>query len=150
MIRRQLSAPGIAIPDDFLDEIFAIMKSLEAGTPVPDIPSELHAQYRPSVQPYLISWFRYDPAAELAKVTVPTLIVQGTNDLQVSVEDADRLSNFQKKNSVIKINDMNHVLKVAPSDRADNFATYSKPLLPLAPDLMPSIVGFLSGNAEPS
>ncbi|MBT5051051.1 MAG: alpha/beta fold hydrolase [Rhodospirillaceae bacterium] len=146
MIRRQLAAPGIAIPDELLDEIHAIMKSLEAGTLVPQIPSELNAQYRPSVQPYLMSWFKYDPVKELALVTVPTLIIQGTNDLQVSVEDVDRLAGARPGISSLKINQMNHVLKVAPPDREGNFATYTKPLLPLAPELLPAIVGFLKDN----
>ena len=34
---------------------------------VDDAPPALNALFRPSVQPYLISWFNYDPAAELAK-----------------------------------------------------------------------------------
>jgi len=146
VIRRQLAAPGIAIPTELLDEIFAIMKSLESGTLVPQVPSELNAQYRPSVQPYLISWFKYDPVTELAKVTVPTLVIQGANDLQVSVDDATRLSKARNDISVLKINKMNHVLKVAPTDRAGNFATYTKPMLPLAPELVPVIVGFLKDN----
>lgn len=146
VIRRQLAAPGIAIPDELLDEIYAIMKSLESGTLVPQVPSELNAQYRPSVQPYLISWFKYDPVVELAKVTVPILVIQGDNDLQVSTEDADRLVGSRKNISDIQIKGMNHVLKVAPSDRAGNFATYTKPLLPLAPELVPAIVRFLKDN----
>lgn len=146
VIRRQLAAPGIAIPDELLDEIHAIMKSLESGILVPHVPSELNAQYRPSVQPYLISWFKYDPVAELAKVPAPILVIQGTNDLQVSVEDAERLAGSRKDISVLNINKMNHILKVAPTDRVENFATYTKPMLPLAPELLPAIVGFLSSN----
>jgi alpha-beta hydrolase superfamily lysophospholipase len=143
VIRRQLSAPGITIPNELLDEIHAIMKSLESGMLVPQVPSELTAQYRPSVQPYLISWFKYDPVAELARTEVPVLVIQGSNDLQVSVQDADRLAGARNNISVLKINRMNHVLKVAPTDRADNFATYTKPLLPLAPELLPALIDFL-------
>ena len=144
VLRHQLSAPDIVIPPDQLAEIYAIMASLEAGTVVPGVSPALNAQYRPSVQPYLISWFRYDPAAELARVTRPTLIIQGTNDLQVSMEDAERLAAARPGISLIRVEGMNHVLKSAPKDRAENFATYNKPLLPLAPGLMPAITRFLT------
>ncbi len=147
LIRRQLAVPGIVVPQAQLNEIHAVMTVLEAGKLVPTISAELGVQFRASVQPYLISWFKYDPAAELAKVSVPTLVIQGTNDLQVSVEDAHRLATARNDISLIKIRGMNHVLKAAPSDREGNFATYTKPLLPLAPELLPAIRGFLDANA---
>jgi pimeloyl-ACP methyl ester carboxylesterase len=146
-IRRQLAAPGIVIPQGQLNEIHDIMRSLEAGELVPAVSAELAAQYRASVQPYLMSWFKYDPAAELAKVTGPVLVIQGTNDLQVSLEDFDRLAASRKDISLFKINGMNHVLKVAPNVREGNFATYTRPLLPLTPDLLPVITDFITANS---
>ena len=146
-IRRQLAAPGIVIPQGQLNEIHDIMRSLEAGELVPAVSAELAAQYRASVQPYLMSWFKYDPAAELAKVTGPVLVIQGTNDLQVSLEDFDRLAASRKDISLFKINGMNHVLKVAPNVGEGNFATYTRPLLPLTPDLLPVITDFITANS---
>lgn len=147
ILRRQLSAPGISIPRPLLDETLAILASLESGIVVPNVSEELFVQYRASVQPYLISWFKYDPAAELAKLSVPVLVIQGTNDLQVSLEDAHRLASARKDISLLKINGMNHVLKLAPKDWEGNFATYTKPLLPLAPGLISSITEFLIANS---
>ena len=144
VIRRQLAAPGIAIAKEHLSEIHDIMSSLEAGKSVPTVSADLDAQYRASVQPYLISWFKYDPATELAKISVSTLVIQGANDLQVSLDDADRLAAAREDIALLKINGMNHVLKTAPRDRLGNFATYNKPLLPLAPELVPAITAFLS------
>lgn len=146
VIRRQLTAPGIVIPRALLDEIHAIMASLEAGKPVPTVSDDLSPQYRVSVQPYLISWFRYDPVAELRKISAPVLVVQGTNDLQVSLEDAERLALSSDGISLLRIKGMNHVLKVSPDDREGNFATYMKPLLPLAPGLISAITAFLAAN----
>ena len=146
-IRRQLAAPGIVIPQGQLNEIHDIMRSLEAGELVPAVSAELAAQYRASVQPYLMSWFKYDPAAELTKVTGPVLVIQGTNDLQVSLEDFDRLAASRMDIFLVKINGMNHVLKVAPNVREGNFATYTRPLLPLTPDLLPVITDFITANS---
>ena len=41
-----------------------ILDKLVAGQTVTDVPKDLMALYRPSVQPYLISWFKYDPARD--------------------------------------------------------------------------------------
>src|SRR5205823_1776604 len=66
----------------------AIMKSLSEGKTEADVPPQLASVFRPSLQPYMISWFKYDPAKEIAKLNTPVLIVQGTHDLQIGVEDA--------------------------------------------------------------
>ena len=57
-------------------------------------PFFLKTLFRPSVQPYLISWFKYDPSIEIAKLQIPSLIIQGSHDIQVSVEDAIKLKNW--------------------------------------------------------
>lgn len=147
LLRRQLAAPGIAIPPSQLEEIQAVMTALEAGRTVPGVSQSLHAQYRPSVQPYLISWFKYDPAFELAEVSVPTLVIQGTADLQVAMEDAERLAAARPGIALARIDGMNHVLKIAPAGREENFATYTRPMLPLAPGLVPAITRFARNTA---
>ena len=52
---------------------------------------QLAALFRPSVQPYLMSWFKYVPATELARLTIPVLLIQGTTDIQVPVAEAKAL-----------------------------------------------------------
>jgi hypothetical protein len=44
------------------------------------------------------------------------------------------------------VDDMNHVLKEAPADRAANLATYADPSLPLAPRLVGRIEDFVKDN----
>ncbi len=143
LLRRQLDSPDVALAPDDLRTIFEIMTALEDGKTVPDIPEELMGQFRPSVQPYLISWFAYDPAAELGKVEIPTLVVQGTLDLQVSMEDAERLAASRDGIRLARIQDMNHVLKSTTDYNPDNYGTYNKPLLPLAEGLFSEITGFM-------
>ena len=50
-----------------------------------DLPRSLAPIFRPSVQPYIISWFHYLPSAEVARLGIPVLIIQGTTDIQVGV-----------------------------------------------------------------
>lgn len=141
IIREQLAALNYSA--SLQERAEAILQKLEAGETVPDVPAELAALYRPSAQPYLISWLKYDPANELAKLTTPTLIIQGTNDLQITIADAQRLASARKNIALLTIKDMNHVLKIAPADRAGNIRLYSDPDAPLANGLVAGIVDFI-------
>jgi len=122
------------------------MTSLEQGKTVDPLPASIQAipnlanLYRPSVQPYLISWFTYDPAVEIAKLKVPVVLLQGTTDIQVSVDEARALKAAKPDAELILIDGMNHVLKAAPPDRAQNVAAYGNPDLPIVPDVPKAIL----------
>ena len=148
LIREQLS--GQDLPPEIAARSEEILQSLERGETVADVPPQLDALYRPSVQPYLISWFRYDPAAELAKTDVPVLVVQGTRDLQQRPVDGEKLEAAREGVTLVAIEDMNHVLKLAPQDRAGNMALYVKPDAPLAPGLADAIADFIAEMTGPS
>jgi uncharacterized protein len=65
------------LPADQLEESRRILGELKAGrsvtNPAEKLPAQLAAAlFRPSVQPYLISWFKYDPALEMAKLKILT------------------------------------------------------------------------------
>ena len=70
----------------------AILAGLEAGRTTDAVPPELHALYRPSVQPYLVSWLRRRPLDAVVALQVPLLVVQGAADAQVDVEDGRLLA----------------------------------------------------------
>ncbi|MGP4107648.1 alpha/beta fold hydrolase [Virgibacillus sp. L01] len=99
--------------------------------------------FRPSVQGFMSSWMQYDPAAEFAKLEIPTLIVNGDNDIQVPVKEAQLLKNANKMSELLVVEKMNHVLKEAPKDSQGNMEAYSNPELPLASGLMDGLVEFL-------
>jgi len=148
VLRRQLSAPDINIPKYLVSEISEILDSLDGGTLVAEFSAELEGQYRESIQPYLISWFKYDPQEELAKTKLPVMVIQGTTDFQVLIEEGERLAAARGDIKYLQINGMNQVLKDAPKHRASNYATYGKPLLKLAVPLMPTIIEFLDEQAR--
>lgn len=144
VLREQLAAQGL--PPDLKAQSDHVLATLEAGQTV-DAPAELAALFRPSVQPYLISWLPIDPAGELAKLAVPVLIVQGTTDIQIGLGDFERLTAAKPEAETLLITGMNHVLKSAPPDRQANIMTYLSPTIPLAPGLVEGIDGFLTGLA---
>nr|WKN38865.1 alpha/beta fold hydrolase [Tunicatimonas sp. TK19036] len=135
-------------PDFVKTESRQILTALRQGKTVDSVSKPLYALFRPSVQPYLISWFQYRPTEVIAKLTQPVLIIQGTTDLQVQVKEAERLAQAQPEAKLQIVNEMNHVLKEAPSNPQANLATYSKPDLPLASTLVKSIVTFLEEQAD--
>jgi uncharacterized protein len=138
IIREQLvkSSPQI------VPEAESILKSLESGQTVAKVSPDLQQLFHASVQPYLISWFKYNPAVEIAKLKIPVLIAQGSTDIQVGVADAELLHKAKPDAQYKVIGGMNHVMKVAPAERAANIAAYSDPNLPLAPGLMEGIIAF--------
>jgi uncharacterized protein len=140
VLRAQLA--GKLAPD--LQEVSErTLVALKGGKTVDDTPASLAILYRPSVQPYLISWFRYDPIAEIRKVKVPILIVQGTTDLQVMVEDARALAAARPDAKLEIIDGMNHVLKMVVADLNKQVASYSDPALPIAPRVVEAIAAFV-------
>lgn len=120
-----------------------ILDELKKGNLVKNIDKDLETLFRPSVQPYMISWFKYDPVDEISKIEVPILIVQGTNDLQVTVGDAENLHQGSPESKLVLIEKMNHILKDAPKSKNRNFATYSEPDLSLNEEFVKELIEFI-------
>jgi pimeloyl-ACP methyl ester carboxylesterase len=133
------------LPPELYARSEAALKSLAEGRTAADALTELAALFRPSVQPYLISWIKYDPAKEVAKLAVPVLVAQGTHDLQVSVEDAKLLAAAKPDARLLLVEGMNHVLKMAPADPKQQAPSYSDPSLPVAPRFLAEFVAFVKG-----
>lgn len=131
------------LPMPLLEESNRILDSLKAGKTVAKVIPSLVSIYRPGVQPYMISWIKYDPAKEISKLKIPVMIIQGTTDLQVTVEDAKLLSAAKPDARLLIIDKMNHVLKEAEGDVQKNMATYNNPALPLKAGLMDGIIQFI-------
>ena len=144
LLRHQLLG---RLPPDLAARNEAILSALETGTLADDVPTPLAALYRPSVQPYLISWFRYTPTIELAKLEIPCLVVHGETDIQVSVSDSQLLHAAQSRCQERLIPGMNHVMKLVPADRARQLASYGDPTLPIADELVHAVTEFLHGVA---
>lgn len=130
-----------------LESALHVIDELEQGrtVDVAILHPALARVFSPGAQPYLISLMRIDPVEAVRRAKKPTLIVQGTRDIQVSVADAKLLSKAPKT-SMKLVNGMNHVLKEAPADLAGNIATYTNPSLPLATDFVNQIEEFIENN----
>ncbi|MGA7720370.1 MAG: alpha/beta hydrolase [Ignavibacteriaceae bacterium] len=141
-IKRQLKSTNY--PKETLNRSTEIMDSLKNGYLVKNVGQELNMLFRPGIQPYMISWFKYDPCKEISKLIIPVLIVEGTTDLQISVRDAEMLSKANSGSKLKIIKNMNHVLKEVPTvEREANLKTYSNPDLPLSKEFSKALIEFL-------
>lgn len=133
-------------PPEVLELSLPIIDKLVQGETVSNVNPMLYSLFRPSVQPYMISWFKYDPIKEIAQLKIPVLIIQGSTDIQVSEKDAKMLAAANQKAEKKIIKGMNHIFKEAELDRIKNIQTYNRPELPIKPELVESIVAFIKKN----
>ena len=134
-------------PQFVMDAAMPIVVSLKAGNQVEEVPQFLNMLFRKSVQPYLISWFKYDPAEEMSKLKIPILVVHGLNDLQVSEQDANVLAEASSKAKLLLIEDMNHVLKQTEENSLQGqMKTYADPEILIHDELVSKIISFIKSN----
>ena len=144
VMRDQLRANPANAP--ILDAALGAIASLEAGKRVPaaTLPAPIQPLFADLLQGYWIDLMAHDPAALLAHVSLPVLILQGTRDIQVGVSDAEALKKAQPKAILTLLPGVNHVLRpVATDDRAANAATYGDATLPISPDVAAAVAGFV-------
>ncbi len=134
------------LPDEMRQTAYKDLDSLRNGQFVKQPPIMLMSLFRPSVQPYMISWMKYDPAVEINKIKAPVLVIQGKRDLQVQMLEAETLTKARPNAGTAYFDRMTHTLKDTESDdQAANMKTYKDPSLPLTTGLVPAIVRYIKG-----
>lgn len=139
LIKKQLATQPKAVQD----LCFPYIDSLKAGKFLKNVEPALYSLFRPSVQGYMISWFKYDPAVEINKLNIPILLLQGDKDLQVGVENVKILNGQSKNARMYIILKMNHVMKIIEGDEKENLAAYSNRTLGISTFMTDCIVTFI-------
>ncbi|MDO3624938.1 alpha/beta hydrolase [Mucilaginibacter sp. BT774] len=133
-------------PQYLQDEFKTLLDSMKRGKTFDNVDLAMYPLVSTAKQKYLMSYFKYPPLRVIKMMKVPTLIIQGTTDLQVSVADAEKLKKAKSDATLITIKGMNHIMKEAPADKDANMETYANPALPLKAELVPDIVDFIKKN----
>ncbi len=128
---------------DVKDEVHTDLELLKKGQTFENKNPNLAMLFRASVQPYLISWFKFNPQVEIKKLNIPVLIINGTKDIQVSIDEAKLLKNANPNAKLELIENMNHLFKEIKGDNSENMASYSNPSLPVSKNLILKIKDFL-------
>ncbi len=139
-IREQLEA---GLPEPLKAQALTALSELEAGRTTDSAPPALAALFRPSVQPYLISYINRDPLALATAWSGPMLLVHGSHDIQVPPYNTEYLQAAQPAAESLIVQGANHILRQAPVDRAANVATYSDASLPLDPTITETVSAFI-------
>ena len=103
----------------------------------------LESIFRPSVQPFILSWMQYNPKEEIAKLEMPVLIINGNKDLQVMPSEAEALKASNPEAELLILDNMNHVFRKIEGSELENSKSYNEPNLPLHPELVPAIAEFI-------
>ncbi|MAU26013.1 MAG: alpha/beta hydrolase [Muricauda sp.] len=110
-----------------------------------DVNPFLMALFAPQNQKYLKDWMLLDPAEEIAKLSMPVLIINGDADLQVTADDAQQLKKAKPDAELAIIPNMNHVLKSVES-WGENQRSYKEVGFPLSSKLVETLAKFVLSN----
>ena len=140
IIQRQLSdrAPYIRSMSD------SIIQKLRNGKTIDSVSPLMSGLFNPSAQRFLIDASGYNPIEEISKLDIPVLIIQGTNDIQIEVKDAQMLYDASINSRLEIIKGMNHVFRQASENFILNLQTYGRPELPIDSGLVDIIVDFVN------
>lgn len=125
------------------EEVQKNLESLKSGKTFELKNQMLASLFRESVQPYMISWIKYNPQNEIKKLQIPVLIINGTKDLQVTVSEAELLKKAKPEAKLAIIEDMNHIFKEIKGDNSENMKSYTDPNLPVTVKLVTTITLFI-------
>ena len=125
------------------EEVEKNLATLKSGNTFELKNQMLASLFRVSVQPYMISWIKYHPQNEIKKLQIPSLLINGDKDIQVSVQDAQLLQQAKPDAQLQIIPNMNHIFKVIQGDDAENKASYTNPELPICTELTSIITTFI-------
>jgi pimeloyl-ACP methyl ester carboxylesterase len=138
-LSRQLEPPVLLAYDS------AMAAYLRGETPSASLPGALMSLLQPDNRKFMQGASTYDPPAEIARVKVPVLIIQGANDGQISLDsDAKVLAAAQPAAKLVVLPTANHVLKAASSPAlATQVALYMDPRTPIVPEIATTIASWV-------
>jgi len=145
VLKEQLTERLKGQPENLKDQAFSYIDELKQGKLPGKVPVIWNSLFRPSVQPYLVSLFKYNPQEEIKKLDIPILILQGDLDIQVSVRDAELLHLANPNAKKVIIQNMNHVLKNSQSTDLNEQTkdSYNNPTSPINGELVGEVVNFV-------
>jgi len=113
-----------------------------------DVPPQLGPLFVPINLSFMKSLSSFDPPAAIRAVRQPVLIVQGGQDLQVTVADAERLHTAKPDAQLVVVPLANHVLKQATDTTLiGQMPAYQNPTLPIMPDVVNAIADWILKRA---
>lgn len=109
------------------------------------LPPYLEPLFRPVNQRFTLSLAAYDAVAELRRLDLPVLVLQGDRDVQVGLADAEALAAAARRGRLVRLAGANHLFKAAArADRLAQLALYADPTAPVVPELIATLVDWIA------
>ena len=137
-----LSQIELQMPDLKENASVAFTTLKEKGQ-VKDFSPALASIFRKDVQPFMASWMQFNPRREIRKLKVPTLIIGGSKDLQVSVGEAEILKKAKSDAEILIVENMNHVFFDIQGDDLENTKSYNERARKIMPEVVDGIATFI-------
>ena len=119
-------------------------KSLKNGKTTTNYPIALGSIFDADVQPFMINWMQYNPEEIIHTLDMPILIINGTKDLQVSIDEAKLLKEASKNSEIKIIENMNHILFIIEGNDLENSKSYNESFRKISDELVSTIINFIN------
>ena len=117
---------------------------LRANGKVKDYNQGLASLFKKSIQPFMFSWMKYDPQQEIKKLEMPVLIINGDNDLQVNINEAEKLKAAKPNAELVIVENLNHIYRIIDkNDDIANQKSYNEPQRPISNEMVEQISNFI-------
>ncbi|PWK18744.1 alpha/beta hydrolase [Xanthomarina spongicola] len=133
----KLTVPGLE------EESKIAFQILKEGKTTTNYPPALESIFSLENQSFVSSWMQYNPQEIISELNISTLVINGTKDLQVPIEEAQLLKEASQNGSVLILENMNHVMFPILGDDLENSKSYNESFRQLSPELIPAIVEFI-------
>ena len=127
-----------------LEKVKYVIEKLKSGKRVGNYPKELEFVLNPKVQPYMISWMKYNPKEEIKNLDIPILVTNGTKDLQVGNDEGLQLKNASQNVKFVEIKNMNHMLFEIEGNDLENSKSYNESYRKVSQILIDNIIDFIN------
>lgn len=127
----------------FTEDTKRVFKILKEGNTTDEFPPALTSLFNKPTQPFMMSWMKYNPQQEIKKLDIPILLINGTNDIQVTEEEAKLLHKASPESQLILIDRMNHALVPIEGGRLENMKSYNEPNRALSEELIEALIDFI-------
>jgi uncharacterized protein len=127
-----------------LEDSKRVLATLKAGKTTKDYPMPLASIFNLEIQPFMANWMQYNPVELMKKQEIPTLIISGDKDLQVSIEEAQLLFEAAQNGTLLIVENMNHVLVKIEGDDLENMKSYNTTTLQIPEEVSRSMLDFIN------
>lgn len=127
----------------FSEETKNIVNELRHNRKVTNYPPALESVFRKDIQAFMMNWMTYTPSEVIKELDLPILIINGSKDLQVGIDEANILKESASSAQIKIVDNMNHVLVEITGDDLENSKSYNEPYRKISRELIEHISTFI-------